>query len=470
MLFTIAKKELRQMLRDRWIRWSVMLLAFLFAGGLWSGWTQYRYIASLHTEANSTARQHWDHQGKKNPHGAAHFGLYVYKPVPALSYFDQGVQAYTGNSLFLEGHRMNEAVHRPHEDRHALARLPALSPAFILGVLFPIFIIIAGFSQFSGEREEGHLRLLLLQGANRIRLYLGKSLGLWMLIIILALPFFALGTAGLWTGEDGWEAWQRYGIMVLGYLLLMGCFIHLILLISATFRSSDTALAFGLGFWVLLVFVLPRAAAHFANSRHPTPTLSAYQAAIDKDLSEGVDGHDSSSEFTKKLEAETLVAYGVDDVAALPFNWSGFVMQKGEEHESYVFQKHRDSLLEIFRRQEEWRTAFSWASPVLLLDLISSQLSGTDLGAYFDFLKQAETYRVQLVGELNRDLMENFNYGDWEGVRDSTFFAGNKRFEYLPPDLARIEGPVRDRFIQLLLWCILSGLTGLGIAARIKIL
>lgn len=456
------------MLREGRFRTAAILLSGLFALSLFGAYDYYASLKRQHDEAARTMREQWDNQEEKNPHSAAHYGTYVFKPIYPLSYFDRGVDAFTGNTLFLEGHRSNQAQFRAAEDQGDFARLGTLTPAFVLGMLMPLFIIVLGFGAAAAERENGNLRLLLAQGVKPSALFLGKSLGLWATVLLLALPFFLAGALGLLVAGAGGEHWLRYAVTLLLYLAYFGCFIHLTLLISAWAGRQNAALVGALGVWVFACLIVPKAAVNIAKQLHPAPSWQTYNTAIREDLENGVDGHDASDVFSKKLEAETLKKYGVDSVQHLPFNWDGFIMQKGEEHETYVFQKHKSKLLDIYQRQRQVHAAAAVFSPFVLTNILSQRLAGTDVDVYFDFLAAAEKYRVQLVGELNGDLTNNFKYGDWEGKRGKAFFAKNARFAHVPPSLGSLLGDLAKSATAMLIWLVVSGLGAVFFFSRLK--
>lgn len=456
------------MFRERRFQVAALLLSGLFLLSLVGAYDHFSSLKKQHEEAAATARDQWENQTDKNPHSAAHYGTYVFKPIYPLSYFDRGVDAFTGNTLFLEAHRSNQSKFRGAEDRSAFARLGVLTPAFVLAMLMPLFIIVLGFGAAASERENGNLRLLLAQGVRPSTLFLGKSLGLWAAVLALAAPFFIAGAGGLLVAGAGGEHWLRYALTMLLYLAYLGCFIHLTLLVSAATGRQNASLVASLGVWVLVCLIAPKAAVNLAKQLHPTPTIQAYKDAIKEDLEKGVDGHDATDEFSKKLETETLKKYGVDSVHLLPFNWWGFMMQKGEEHETYVFQEHKQKLLDVYEKQQGVHRAAAVVSPFMLTNSLSQCLSGTDVNTYFDFLAAAERYRIQLVGELNEDLTQNFKYDDWEGKRGKAFFAKNARFEYQPPALGNLLGSLSKPAWAMLLWLIVSGLAAVFFFQKLK--
>ncbi|NUO00314.1 MAG: DUF3526 domain-containing protein [Saprospiraceae bacterium] len=458
MILTIAKQELRSSLREGRFKMAVILLSGLFLLSLFGAYDYYASLKKQHEEAAGTARRQWDNQEEKNPHSAAHYGTYVFKPIYPLSYFDRGVDGFTGNTLFLEGHRSNQSKFNAAEDRSDFARLASLTPAFVLGVLVPLLIIVLGFNAAAADRENGNLRLLMAQGVKPSALFWGKSLGLWAATLSIALPFFMAGAVGLLASGADNEHWLRYALILLVYMAYFGCFIHLSLLVSAWAGRPNVSLVGALSLWVLICLLVPKGAVNFARQLHPAPPWQAYHDAIKEDLKKGVDGHDGTDVFSKKLQEETLKKYGVDSVQHLPFNWAGFVMQKGEEHETYVFQKHKTKLLEVYQRQRQVHQLAAFISPYVLTGILSQRLAGTDVDTYFDFLAAAERYRVQLVGELNQDLTDNFKYGDWGGTRGKEFFAKNVRFDYQPPAFNDVLSGILPSMGILFIWLTISGL------------
>lgn len=467
-MFFIAKQTFINILREGRFRTAVLLICAFFVLSVVGAFNFYASLKKQHIEAEEKMRGQWESQNDKNPHSAAHYGTYVFKPVYPLSYFDRGVDAFTGNTLFLEGHRSNLAQFRTAEDQGDIARFGTLAPAFVLGLLMPLFIIILGFGLVATDRENGNLRLILAQGVRPWSLFFGKSLGLWMVVLLLSLPFFIGGAFGLVAAREEASNWLRYVGIIIVYLVYFGCFINLTLLVSAWAGRQNTALVGTLALWVLACLIVPRAAVNFAKQLYPTPNWQDYYAGIEKDLENGVDGHDGTAVFTKKLEEETLKKYGVEEVKDLPFNWAGYIMQKGEEHETFVFQKHKAGLLEVYLKQRTVHEAAALCSPFVLLNILSQRLAGTDVEVYFDFLAEAEKYRVQLVGELNEDLTKNFKYGDWGGKRGKEFFARNARFDYQPPTIDRLIAPLLTPMATLLMWFIVSGIAALVFFSKLR--
>ena len=108
---------------------------------------------------------------------AAHYGTFAFRPKSDLSFLDFGLDTYTRASVYLEGHRQNDAKFSAAEDATVLIRLGEMTVAFVLQLLIPLLIIFLCFSTFTREREENTLKMLVSQGASMADLYWGKVLG-----------------------------------------------------------------------------------------------------------------------------------------------------------------------------------------------------------------------------------------------------------------------------------------------------
>ena len=132
MILKTFNKEIKELLRDGRVRLSFVIVLLLLAVAILISSKQYQNTNELYKNATATERALWDNQGEKNPHSAAHFGTYAFKPKYPLSLVDQGVDKYAGTSIFLEAHNRNEAQFSAAADQTGLARFGDLTPDFIL--------------------------------------------------------------------------------------------------------------------------------------------------------------------------------------------------------------------------------------------------------------------------------------------------------------------------------------------------
>ena len=110
LLATTPPEELDALLGEVDDGWKVL------TGALAMGWMHYREVSSQHEVARRDTREQWLHQGSKNPHSAAHYGVYAFKPRIPLSLVDPGVDPYVGVAAWLEAHKQNEFKFKPAQD------------------------------------------------------------------------------------------------------------------------------------------------------------------------------------------------------------------------------------------------------------------------------------------------------------------------------------------------------------------
>ncbi len=80
MITRIARKEGAEMLRDGRFRWAAAIVFALLLASLVMGGKHYRDVKRQHDLARAETRDQWLGQPAKNPHSAAHYGIYAFKP------------------------------------------------------------------------------------------------------------------------------------------------------------------------------------------------------------------------------------------------------------------------------------------------------------------------------------------------------------------------------------------------------
>ncbi len=457
MIRLLANKEIREISRQGQFKIAAFIVLLLAIVSTLVSYGHYQSVQEQYQQAQSNERNIWESQDDKNPHSAAHYGTYAFKPKYPLSLLDQGVDKFVGVSIFLEAHKRNEAQYMSAADQSGLARFGELTPDFILLFVLPLLVILFGHNSITRERENGTLNLIKSQGLSMYRFVLGKWLGVFSLILVLTLAIFTLASILLaFTSDFGVISIESLITMLVVYLVYYAIFTSISVLVSIRAKNSGIALVGLLGFWILSCLALPKAATNMAEEAHPYPTLQSFNEAIALDKSKGLDGHDPWSQAAKELEEETLKAYNVNSVEELPFNYDGYRMQKGEEHEAEIYFKHYRSLKEVHYEQTSVYQKTAILSPYLPVRFLSMSLAHTDYGTHWDFSDAAENYRLDLQKALNDNFAENSEYGDWAYKADKALWADVPEFSYTPPSYGDILGSNQTNVMVVLLWLIAS--------------
>lgn len=331
-----------------------------------------------------------------------------------------------------------------------------MTPAFVMTYLLPLLIILIAFASLSGEKERGTLKLLLSQGVSKTSVVLGKIAGVWLSVGLFVLPLFLVGLGFVFSTNYQADDLSRYALIFLTYLLYFGVFINVSVLFSAFSKNSNVALVGLIGFWITSCLLIPKFTANLSKYLHPTPNAVEYQASLKESLEKGLDGHNPYNEFAKAFEDSVLKANKVDSIQKLPFNYSGLIMQAGEEHERFVYDKHVQQLNDVYLAQLQMHQISAIFSPTVLTKMLSMQFAHTDLQAHFHFAKKAEDYRIDLVRQLNGNLQNNSKYGDWDYAAKPEFFKNTVKFEYVPTSLAETIQVAVSGLLFLMLWFLAS--------------
>ena len=457
MILKIALKELKEIVREGRFRVTAIIVFALLLTAIFVSYSYYKSINEQHNQAKKNARSEWTGQGKKNPHSAAHYGTYAFKPKYPLSLIDNGVDKYSGVSIYLEAHKRSDAQYMAAQDQTALSRFGDLTPDFVLIFIIPLLIILIGFNAFTREKESGTLRLLQSQGVSAWQLTMGKWLGIFTPVLFITIPVYILSIIFLANINDYGEfSLGALTILFTVYIFYYAIFTNITLVVSALFKKSNLAFVTLLGVWILSCLAMPKISTAIADSLYPYPTQVEFEEQIAVDKTKGLDGHNAWNAEAKKLEEETLKKYNVDSVQQLPFNWDGFLMQEGEKHTAEIYFKHYQVLKDTYVNQSKVYRATAALSPFLPTRFLSMAISRTDYNAHWDFADAAEKYRIVLVGKMNGHMMDNSKTGDWDYLVDKDVWESVPDFQYEPPTYASVLNLNSSNILTLIGWLLIS--------------
>lgn len=431
----IAGQQWRLLVRDR--RLAVLglslllaLLAAAIAGAALHGARETERRAAQTEEARV-----WASQGPANPHGAAHFGRYFFKPLSPLAVVDPGLLPQLGTSLKVEAHSNNPARNRAIDGGTALDRFGGLSPATMLQLFAPLLVILSGFSAFSGERARGLLRQELAAGVAPAALMAGRLAGLGATVgLLLAVATLASVLTLVWSG-GGMSEFFALLWMMLGYALYLFAFAALTLAASAAFASARTALVVLLAFWAMATLFVPRIAPTIAETLAPTLSGPAFEAAVTQEVREGPSGHDPQDARLERLRQATLQRFGVTSLEDLPIDFNGIALFAGEQLSTNIYRRHFAALYDGYDRQAAIQRGFALLSPFQAIRPWSAALAQSDQHAHRRFLEQADGFRYGLVQTLNRAIIHRPKGGDGPYLTDVAAITRDARFDPAPPRL-----------------------------------
>lgn len=421
-------------------------------------------VNSVQMEKASHEREHFQaaseaqflDQPDRHPHRMVHYGHYVFRAPSPLSVIEPGVDAYTGTSIFLEGHRQNSAVFSDQRQASGMTRFSSLTPGFLLQVLVPLFIILIGYASVSREREAGTLNIMITQGVNLWHLVMGKYLALVVSGVLMLLP---LVLAALWAMTKG-ESLLLTMSFVVGYMLYILVWSGIVLAVSALSKKNSASFATLVGMWIVFCILIPRIGSSSAAVLAPSPGKLETDLAVYEEVRKLGDGHNASSPAFEKLKKNLLIKYNVDSIDELPINFRGTVAKYSEEQLTNILNKFAEKRMDEELSQAKIARQFGWLTPTTAIRSLSMMIAGTSLETHHRFLREAEKLRFDFVQSLNQVHQDNLDYkadmnrhNDDKAARVS---ASNwqvlSAFSFKPdPQIVRLANSI-PYFLQLLLW------------------
>ncbi len=466
----IAREEWRHWLRSRLavISFIVFCLLLLFTTVLTALNMQEASHQRLHQQEK--AEETFLKQPDRHPHRMVHYGHYVFRAPPPLGMFDPGVDAVTGQSMFLEGHRQNSAMFADARAQARTGGFGALTPAKLYHLFLPLLIIALGHGLILREREARTLGPLLCQGVSGLSLYVGKFLAIGALVVLLSLPalFSSIGASLLG------ESWLASLTLYFANVLYLTIWAALTLFVSALTRSRSLALGVLSAIWVLSVLVIPRIGVTSASITLPTKGKILTDMRMNDDMRKLGDGHNAADPAFAKLRAELLAKYDVERIEDLPVNFRGVVAAKSETDLTNTLNAYAEKRMERERAQASHLSAYGWLSPYLAIAGASRNLAGTDLETHHRFLREAEALRYNFVQGLNQTHIEKLSYIDdinrnkgEEGWKRARVGAANWQvlgnFRFTPDSGSHRVVRAATELASLLIWFLT--LVGLGLIA-----
>ncbi|MBH0077066.1 DUF3526 domain-containing protein [Pseudoalteromonas sp. SWYJ118] len=404
----VAKDEWRYWLRSK-LAMTVLAIGLVLtlASVIVTAITMMELSHARH-ELQTTSDKSFVDQPDRHPHRMVHYGHYAFRTPSPLSTLDPGIDAYTGNSIFLEGHRQNSAMFADSRQGTALTKLGSLTPAFIVQTLAPLLLILIGYSGISRERELQTLSYLLSQGTSGVTLIAGKGLALLSVVGLILTP---LTVSALFTVAAG-ESLLAVVSFVVGYALYLTVWVLLILLASSVFSKNSgsfTALAF---VWILLCIVMPRVASTSASTAVPSAGKIETDFAVKAQLRKLGDGHNANDPAFMQFKQSLLKKYNVKSIDELPVNFRGLVASESEAKLTNVLNKFAEQRMQAELKQTKVSRYFGWVSPMVAIRSLSMIVVGTSIETHHRFLRETEQLRFDFVQGLNKVHVEKLSYQD----------------------------------------------------------
>ncbi|MCP4863942.1 MAG: DUF3526 domain-containing protein [Alteromonas sp.] len=397
-VFTIARDEWRYWRRSSLAQTVLIIALLLAAASVWVTHATISHTTEQRQHMQSESITAFEEQPDRHPHRMVHYGHYLFRSPPPLGSLDPGIDSFTGNAIFLEGHRQNGATFADQKQGTGLTWVGRLTPAYVMQVLTPLLLIVLGFGVMTREREAGTLDFLKVQGVSPLVLLAGKGVAMAGAGLLVLTPLIIGALISVLNGAEVVPVLT----FILSYLIYIVVWCALVLLISTLARSNSVSFSGLVAVWILLCLVVPRVASNTASVMVASPGKLETDFAVLKKLHQMGDGHNANDPAFKAFKDNLLAQYNVDSVEDLPINFRGVVAQKSEADLTEVLNEFAEQQMAQQQSQAVIARMFGWLSPMIAIQNASMKLAGTDLENYQRFMREAEAVRFEFVQSLNK--------------------------------------------------------------------
>jgi ABC-type transport system involved in multi-copper enzyme maturation permease subunit len=315
------------------------------------------------------------------------------------------------------------------------------------------------YDAFSGERQQGTLKLMLASSVPRSQILTGKLFALWCILLVPVVAGIVVHLLVMqFSVSVALSAADYYKILIffLVTVLFTGVNILLYFAISILTPRASVSSIVCLLCWIILVFVLPNTGWVVSGKLHRVPSMAE-----------------------QNLREETLI----NDADDKTIRYSSFWYQDWENRAADIYKwKNKNDQLENIRRtlwdeylnslyrQTDASIALSKISPFIVFRFMGDRIADNNYYGYRNFHRQVmayhDAYRSFIIDKdaadpQSRHLIWNDH---WQGCLNYVSQAAIDPsevpvFKQQPPDIAALLYESRADIAILLLWTgILCGL------------
>ncbi len=455
-LKVVSRKDRLELIRDHRMVVLIILILMLALASILSSYERLGRYSVDRAIATQQERQSWLSQGDRDPHSAAHFAQWTFRPLVPTSLLDPFAIDYAGTAIWLEAHARNPAAVRPVESRASSLDVGQLSIGWILQVIAPVLAFLLGSGVISKEKQNGTLRLMVANGIAPKAIFIAKLQSLFLTILLIVSPILIVGLIAVLNVPTDFtlDSAIRFSLWTLFHVAWLGLAVCLAVAVSALSGTQARSVMILLSIWVVAVLLIPRAISGTAEVLYPTPSGAKFWAQVRSDINNGINNSGDRKQREEALEKELFAKYNVVSRDQLPISFRGAVLDANERFGNTVFEKHYLALENIYSQQRSLIRFGGLLTPFISLQNISAALAGSDNHHLNHFNTQAEMERQRVVNALNRDLMLH-SVGESNYTADENLWASFEVFEPVNmPVIEAVRGIVIDVIIMFTWLCI----------------
>ena len=338
---------------------------------------------------------------------------------------------------------------------HFLGNFIAMDWENIALYFISFLCLMLSYNAFSGEKETGTLKLMLVNNISRSKIIMGKYLSLLtgiMIPFLLGLLITVLALLLFPNIQPDANLFLKLTLFLIVFILFISLNILIGFLISLLSKKSSVSLIYGIMVWILFLVILPSSSWIMGRNKVQIENRATLNQNIGQQVNEVV--HGNKDKYTYEWR---------DDWGTKPPN--KFVIKRVNafnKEDEIRNNLQRDYIKRQFA-QVDYSNRFSMLSPYAVFRLCSEKI--TDSGIY----KTEKLYNDAMnYAGIFRDFMKDFDANDKESFhlisKDNTtarLFCSQKEIDagniprFIPSStsLANVMNSTKVEFIILFLWC-----------------
>jgi ABC-type transport system involved in multi-copper enzyme maturation permease subunit len=261
--------------------------------------------------------------------------------------------------------------------------IPELDWAFIIKIIFTLYVLLLGYSSISGEKEQGTLRLILSNSHGRIKFLVSKYIAIILtvsipMVIGMLISMIILGVSI--PQVFSLDNLLRILLMLMLVFAYLSIFAFLSLLVSSLVHQSSLVLLILLAVWILFAIVIPNVPSILSEEFSKVP--SEYEIAnhvgpmIQKQVWERIENIRKQVQ-QGEIETEPELKKLTDDA-----------FEQGQQDLSKHYKSYNDAMQQRARMARN----LSRISPTALFQFASENIAQTGLVQEEQFEKDAISY------------------------------------------------------------------------------
>ncbi|MFI5250910.1 MAG: ABC transporter permease [Bacteroidota bacterium] len=422
MIWTIAQKEFLEKILDFRVIISFVIaigltiIATIVAGGDYN-------IKKIEYDKESAQSQSLLNNVKVY---SQYHPVVYYRPSP-LSVFSKGIDIPTPITVPISIDEVPLYQPRTAGSNPMMTIFDTLDITMVVQVLFSLLVILLTFDSFSGEREQGTLRLALSNPVARMNLLYGKFIGTIMILGVVVFLTYLITLLSL-RFSMGFILTPEYFIRIFGMafttLIYLGLFAALGIYCSIKLRSSSTSLALLLFIWFFLTLLQPNLNIYIASELESKQWIFSIRSALNNytcDAQSDLERlqkdnrnilHDNSKQkysegslMISSTGSEPIVmftAVGDADYDILNYTMQQVRLYRGlGSCADKQYDLAKNLYIDHLDKQVGWKRSLDYLSPAGIFAHSIAILSRTDIDNIDEFFSEAQKFRNQYVSYLD---------------------------------------------------------------------